>query len=181
MLAEHLLSDRIIFVERSVVPMPMTAAVGAGFGLKRQRSGFDSRPEPCQHGFEHEIGLKLQIIGADLHGRMAIAEVIGGACQRQRIRRSHDEHRLIRRDDSHEAAVVANEHVAVRKHGAARQHERDGFAVVERCGETALAARLIGKRERRRAHDERCGKLHVWGDAFVDCAHDGIFRIQNKK
>ncbi len=181
MFVEYLPSDSIVFVERSVVPVPMTAAVGAGFGLKRLRRSFDPRAEPCQHRLEHGIGFQLQIIGTDFDGRMAIAEMIGGARQRQRIARSHDEHGFIRRDDSHKAAVVGNEHVAVRKHGAARQHERDGFTVVERCCEPALAARFIGERERRRTHDERSGEFHVWGDTFIDRAHDGIFRTQNKK
>jgi hypothetical protein len=181
MFVEYLLSDCMVFVERSVVPVPMTAAVSTSFGLKRQRRGFDPRAEPCQHRFEHGIGFQLQIIGTDLDGRMAIAEMISSTRERQRVARSHNEHGFIRGDDAHEAAVLGNEHVAVRKHGAARQHERNGFTVVERCGEPAFAARFIGERERRRAHDERSGEFHVWSDTFVDRAHGGIFRTQNKK
>lgn len=102
---------------------------------------------------------------------MTIAEMVGGARKRQSIGRTHEQHRFVGSDDTHEPAIVGNEHVAISKHGAARQDQRHFFAVVERGGEAALAARIIGERDRRRAHDERPGD-DVGSEAFVDRAHD---------
>lgn len=102
---------------------------------------------------------------------MTVAEMVGGARERQRIGRADEKHRFVGGGDAHEPAIVGNEHVAVGEHGAARQHERDFLAVVERGGEAALAACVVGEGQRRRARDERTGD-DGGSDAFIDRAHD---------
>ena len=53
----HALGERVVFVECGIVPMPMAAAISAGFRLKRQRSPLDERAEPHEHRLQHGIGL----------------------------------------------------------------------------------------------------------------------------
>lgn len=171
MLAKHLLCERVVLGERRIVPMPMAAAIGARLGLERQRGALHGSAQAPQHVFEHRVRFELQIIRAHFYGRMPVAEVIRGARERQRVRGAHEQHGFRGGHDAHEPAVVGHQHVAVGEHGAARQHERHFFAVVERCGEAAFAARVVGQRERGRALDEYGRELQMRGKAFVEGAH----------
>lgn len=120
MLTEHLLRERIVFGEGLVVTMLVSAAIRARFGLERQRYLLDRRADAHEHIGKHRIVFELQIIGADFHRRMTIAEVIRGARERQRIRSAYVKHGFMRGNDTHETAIVGDEHVAVVQHGAAR-------------------------------------------------------------
>lgn len=120
MLTEHLLRERIVFGEGLVVTMLVSAAIRTRFGLERQRYLLDRRADAHEHIGEHRIVFELQIIGADFHRRMTIAEVIRGARERQRIRSAYVKHGFMRGNDTHETAIVGDEHVAVVQHGAAR-------------------------------------------------------------
>lgn len=120
MLTEHLLRERIVFGEGLVVTMLVSAAIRARFGLERQRYLLDRRADAHEHIGKHRIVFELQIIGADFHRRMTIAEVIRGARERQRIRSAYVKHSFMRGNDTHETAIVGDEHVAVVQHGAAR-------------------------------------------------------------
>ncbi len=107
-LRKHLLRQRVVFFERRIVPMPMPAAIGTGFRMERQRRTLDLRAQSRQHGLQHRIGFELQIIDTDFDGGMAIAEMIGRARERDRIRRAHDEHSLGRGHDPNERTVVGH-------------------------------------------------------------------------
>lgn len=85
---------------------------------------------------------------------MPIAQVVGRARERQRVRRAHDEHGLRGGDHTHERAVFGNEHVAIGKDRPARHDEPDFFPRIERGGEAALAPRAIGEREGGRTRDQ---------------------------
>lgn len=85
MLVEHLLRERVILGERRIVPVTMSAAVRAGFGLERRARALDRRAEPREHVGEHGIVFELQAAGADFNRRMAVAEVIRGARERERV------------------------------------------------------------------------------------------------
>jgi hypothetical protein len=146
MLPEHLLRDRVVLIERGVVTVSVPAAVGARFRLERQRCRFHMRSKALEHSFEHWVSFELQVLGAHLDGRMTIAEVISGAREGQCVRCAHDKHGFICGDDAHESAVIGDEYIAVGQHGTARHDERNGFAVIERCRETALATRFVSER-----------------------------------
>ena len=81
MLVEDLLRERVVFAERLVVAVLVTAAVCAGFGLERLRFMRDEHAQALQHVFEHGIRFELEIVRADFHWRMAIAEVVSGTRQ----------------------------------------------------------------------------------------------------
>ena len=176
MLAEHLLRERIIFGEALVMPVLVPAAIRAGFRLKRHGRLSDRCADALQHVGEHRIVFELQIIRADFHRRMAIAEVIRRARQRQRIFRAHHEHRFGRRDHAHEAAVVGDQHVAVAQHGAARQQHGHFLAVIERGREAAFAALVESERQRRCALEQHRRELQMRGKQLVEGAHG-----QNRK
>jgi hypothetical protein len=171
MLVEHFLRDRVVFGKSRVVPMPVPAAISAGLGLKRQRHLFDRRPEPRQHVRQHGIVFELQIIDAHFNRRMPVAEVIRRARQRQHIGRTNQQHGFRGGSNTHEAAVVGNEHIAVAQHGAARQHKRDFFARIERRGQTALAAGLERQRQTGCARNQHAREFHMRIKAFVDRSH----------
>lgn len=188
-LREHLLCERIVFGKRGIVPMAMAAAVCAGFRMKRQGRALDVYAQPAQHRFENGIGCKFQIIRADFHGGMAIAEVVGRPRERERVARAYDDHRLGGGDDAHERTVVGDEDVCIGEHGAARHDECDCFARIERGREPALAPFIVGKRQGRRACNERRGEFRGRGNTFVDRSHRkyiqdteaSVTQAQNKK
>lgn len=166
MLAEHLLRERVVLGEGFVVSMLMAAAIRAGFRLERHRNLIDGRADALEHIGKHRIVFELQIIGADFHWRVAIAEVISGASQSQRIFRTHVEHRFRRGDDAHEATVVGDQYIAVAQHSAARQQQRDFFAAIERGREPALrrssnASVSVGARLTSTGASFRCGAMSL--------------------
>jgi hypothetical protein len=171
MLVEHLLRDRVIFGKRLIVPMPMPAAISAGFRLERQRHLLDRSPKPRQHIREHGIVFELQIIDAHFDRCMPVTEVISGACERQHIGRTNQQHSFRGRGNTHEAAVVGNEHIAVAQHGAAWQHKRDFLARIEGRGKATLAARLERQRQTRCARNQHARDLHMRIKTFVDRSH----------
>ncbi len=171
MLAIHLLCERIVFGKCLVVTMPVTAAIRARFRLERHVDMIDASAEALEHIGEHRIVFELQIICADFDGRVPVAEVIRGPCQRERIGRTHIQHRFRRRDHADQRAIAGNEHIAVAQHRAARQHERDLFAVVECDGKTALAACIKRECERRCTLDQNGRKFDMCAQQLVDRSH----------
>ncbi|CAM2161097.1 hypothetical protein PT2222_90314 [Paraburkholderia tropica] len=169
MLVVHALRERVVLGERRVMTVTMPAAIRARLGLERQFRALDLRAEALEHVFEHRIGFELQFVDAHFHGRMAIAEVIRRAREREAVVRAHAQHALRRRDHAHEAAVVGDQHVAVTQHRAARQHHAHVLARVEPGREAALAALVVGEREGGRALDQHGREFGV--ESFVDRAH----------
>jgi hypothetical protein len=110
--------------------MLMPAAISTRFRLERLRFMRDETAQPLQHVLENRIRFELQIFRADFNGRVPITQMISSTRQKTHARRTHDQHVFGCRHHAHEAAVICNEHVAIREHGAARHHERDFFAVV---------------------------------------------------
>ena len=150
MLIEDLLRERVVLGEGFIVTMLVAAAIRAGLGLERLRLALDVHAEALEHVFEHRIGFELQIVRADFDRRMPVAEMIGRARERSaRLGARTISTSCAAATTRTKRAVVGDEHVAVAQHGAARHHERDLLAVVERRGEPALAARVEGKSQGR--------------------------------
>ena len=55
------------------------AAIGAAFGLERQIGRHHGHVQAAQHVGQHVVGFDLQVIGLQLDGHMAVAQVVGGA------------------------------------------------------------------------------------------------------
>ena len=172
MFIEDLLRERIVLYKRLVVPVFVTAAIRTRFRLERRRRVIHMRAQTLQHVFEHGISFQFQLPRGHFHRRVAIAQVVCGARQRNGIVGVYNQHILRRSDHAHQAAVVGNQHVAVAQHRAARQHQRHFLAVIQRGGQPALAAVIEGKGQGRRAFDQRCGKFRF--DTFIDRAHESL-------
>src|SRR5450432_781154 len=92
-------------------------AVGAGLwleGLSRERY---LKAELSHHGVHDVIVQVREAQGADLHGDVAIAQVVGGACELQRIASRDDRQALQRRLHLHDQAVVRAQAISMPKVG----------------------------------------------------------------
>lgn len=178
MFIEDLLRERVVLYKRLVMPMLMTAAIRARLRLKRRRRVIHMCAQTLQHVFQHRIGFQFQLSRRHFHRRVAIAQVVRGARQRNGIVGVYNQHVLRSSNHAHQATIVGDQQVAIAQHRASRQHQRHFFTVIQRSGQTALAAVIEGKSERRRAFDQRCGKFRF--NTFVDRAHQSLGN-QNRK
>ena len=88
------------------------AGVGAGFRFKRQMRESDLQAELAQHIVQHMIVVIAQLSGHDLQRNVAVAEVIAGFRQGERIVAMHHGHAFICGDNLHKlAAVFIAEHI----------------------------------------------------------------------
>jgi hypothetical protein len=96
-------------------------------GLEAVVDRLDLEAHAAQHVGQHVIGLETQALAAQIHGDVAVAEVIRGACQAAVVpTRSHRHQRLRRRAHDDQHTVGVHQHIAITHHGAARQE--DGHA-----------------------------------------------------
>ncbi len=129
------------------VPMRMAAgAVGTAFRFKRFIHLMHDQMHGPQHVGQNMVGLYLQVIGLELDGHMAIAQVVGGAGQVKggamvaAMRDAQD--RLRRGQHLDHGAVFSNQHITTAHQCAARQ--KYAKLAVKRVGrvETALLAHV---------------------------------------
>ena len=101
------------------------AAVGAAFGLERQICFHHGHVHAAQHVGQHMVGFDLEVVGLQLDGHMAVAQVVGSARQveRRAVRRARRDaqHGLRRGDDADERTVLGHQHITAAHHAAARQ------------------------------------------------------------
>lgn len=145
------LRQGMILSERRIVAVPVTAAVGARLRVEGGLGFFHPHAQAQQHVAQDRVVLQLQRAGLDLYRRVAVAEVIGGAHQQQRIVAGDAQHRLGRGRHLHQRAVGGDQHGAVAQDGAARQEQRGLAAVVQRDRQPAAAAVFIRQGQRSRA------------------------------
>ena len=95
--------------------------VGAGFWLERGlfAEGFD--PQSADHGVQYMVGLVAEPTYADLHGRVAVAEVIGGAGQAPGVVGAYGGHRFWLGNDLDDAPCVRRNLLAVLERGSSGQ------------------------------------------------------------
>ena len=112
--------------------MPV-AAVRTAFRLKRFVHRHHRHVHGSQHVGQHMVGLNLQVVGLQLDGHMAVAEVVGRTRQVKRramLRACRDaQHLLWRRLHAHQRAVFEHQHIATAHQGAAWQEHTQGTAV----------------------------------------------------
>ena len=106
-----------------------------------------------QHVGQHVVGanaqgeMSVRLASEDLHRGVPIAEVIGTACEFERVMAFHLEHGLIRCHDPHDATVVALQQVAAAQHGATLEKQGDLFAAGQRGAQAGLLAQFIRQRQ----------------------------------
>lgn len=161
----------VVLFERRIVSMAVAATIGACLRLERRFHMRDGHPQADQHVFEHRISFELQCIGADLHGRVAIAEVIGSAHQRKAVVAAHAQDLLRCGLDFHQRAVFSDQHIAAAHDGAARQHNSHFTAIVKRGAQAAAAALQEWEHKLGRTLDQHGGQAMGCREVFVDGKH----------
>ena len=114
------------------MPVLVAAAIRARLRLERSARVIHVRAQPLEHAFQHRIGFQFQLSCRHFHRRVPVAQVVRRACQRNGIVGMNNQHVLRRGDDTHQAAIVGDQHVAIAQHRTARQHQRNFLTVIQR-------------------------------------------------
>jgi hypothetical protein len=133
---------RVVVDLSAMAHLVVAVAIGARLGLERRFDMRDARAQPAHHFLEHMVLHDAQEARPHLEGDVAVAEVVGDACELLAL---DMEKALRRRDDLHLAPVGGGDALAAAQHAAARQDERDLLAVVQPRAQTALLSQLEGK------------------------------------
>ena len=104
-----------------IMVMMVPAAIGAGFGL--EGGGFVADPDTqmLQHVLQHMVLFEPEPAGADLDRDMAVAEVVGGFEQLQRIGSRHGGDGFVGGDHLDDRAVFGAQPVTIVEDRAAFQ------------------------------------------------------------
>ena len=158
-----------------VMPTAMPCRIGAAFGFERQVLCFHDEVHGAQHVGQHMVGLDLEVVGLQFDGHMAVAQVVGGACQVKRCAMvgavGDDQHGLRRRNHAHQRAVFGYQHIAAAHQGAARQKNAQ-FAPGRIGGrKTAFLANVPVEFDRGGTLEQNGCKALAMGDEFGDLDH----------
>ena len=121
-------------------------AVGAALGFKSFLNRVHDQVHGAQQVGQYMVWLDLQVVRLELNRHMAVAQVVGGACQvkgRAVCGAGADaQHWLRRRQHADHGAVLDHQHVATAQQGAARQ--KNTQVPAQRVGgvETAFLAHI---------------------------------------
>jgi hypothetical protein len=140
MLVIQRLRGRVVLFERCIVAVTMAAAIGASLWLERRLYMRNGHAQAHEHVFEHRVGFELQRICTDLHGRVAVAEVVSRPHQGEAVVAGHVQYLLGRGLHFHQRAVFSDQHVAATHDGAAWQYDGHVTAIVEGGAQAAAAA-----------------------------------------
>lgn len=171
MLVIQRLRGRVVLCERRIVAVTMAAAIGARLRLERRLYMRDGHAQAYEHVFEHWIGFELQRIGADLHGCVAIAEVVGSTHQGEAVVARHTQDVLRCGLYFNQRAVFSDQHITAAHDGAARQHDGHVTAIVEGGAQAAAAALQEWEYQLGCALDQHGGEAVRRGEVFVDGKH----------
>ena len=110
----------VVVVVRMVVAMgmtvPMPRRIGPAFGFEGGLLVRHDQVHAREHFAQHVVGLDLEVIGLQLDGHVAVAEVVGGSGEIEGGAVlgavAHDHHRLRRGLHADERAVFRHQHIA---------------------------------------------------------------------
>ena len=132
MLMKHRLHRRIVLRERRIVPMLVSAAIGARFRLERGLFGLDRQAQATQHVVQHMVVLKAQQAGFDLQRHMTVTQVVGGAGQQVRVGAAHRGHCLGRRQHADQVGAIGiGQQFTAAQQVAAFEHQAGLAAIVQ--------------------------------------------------
>jgi hypothetical protein len=136
--------------------------IGAAFGLEGVLGFGHGQVHGAQHVGQHVVGFDLQVIGLQLDGHVAVAQVVGGAGQVKGgavLGAGGDhQHRLRRGQHAHQRAVLGHQHVAAAHHGAARQKDAEFAPGAVGGGEAAFLAHVPVELDRGGALEQGAGQ-----------------------
>jgi hypothetical protein len=113
-----------------------SAAVGAGLRLEWRLHGAHSKPQPAHHRIQHMVMQPAQPPRLDLQRHMAVAEMVGGSCEQERIIGFGTRDQLNRRMNPDHLTAFITQEVTVTQGFAARQQDANLAAVVESSAQT---------------------------------------------
>ncbi len=129
------------------IMMVMPAAVGAGFRLERREFFSDRCPQTCQHVFQYKVFTNTKKAFTDLCLCMAITQMEGAAQQNVRICTVDAIGWLGRSNDAHNAAIIAEQQIAIAQHRTANGEHRNFFAGGKGGAKAAFFALVIGENQ----------------------------------
>ena len=119
----------MVMVAMSIVGDMTT--IGSSFGFERQVDLFHGHVHAAQHFGKHVVGFNLQVIGLQLYGYMAVAQVVGRAHQVKgaaMFGAGADSQYLLRcGDDAHHGAIFGHQHITA-SHGLPMGQKDGQFA-----------------------------------------------------
>lgn len=169
------LGQRVIFGERFLAPVPVTASVGTRFRLKRFVAFLNARSQPGQHLPQHRIRFEPEEVRADLDRRVPVSQVVGGPGQGRVIRGGYHQNGLGRGFHADQAAIVGLQQGAGRERRAVRQQDRQFGAIVEGDELARFAAPFVGEFH----HVCRCRTRRHRSEHSVGSEH--LSSVQNRK
>ena len=141
--------------------------VCAAFGVERRLERNDPGPQALGHRLDHGIAADAQRLRQEFGRQMAIAEMPGDACQRQRVSGPDLRQRLWRRDHLDNASILESQTVAAAQHRGFREVEQE-FEAADAGHDEAPAIALVEIEHHRVGR--RAGPL-AGGDDFVGAQH----------
>ena len=158
-----------------VVPTAMPRRIRTAFGFKGRIGGGHDEVHGAQHVGQHVVGFDLEVVGLQLDGHMAVAQVVGGAGQVKRgavvFAVRDDQHGLRCGQHAHQRAVFGHQHVTAAHQRATRQE--DAQLAPGRVGgsKPAFLAHVPVEFDGGGALYEHGGKAFALGDEFGGLDH----------
>ena len=163
----------------SMPPMAVSAAmpcgVGTPFGLKREFLFGHDQVHGAQHVGQHMVGFDLEVVGLQLDGHMAVAQVVGGAGQVKGraviLAVGNDEHGLGRCNHADHGAVFGHQHIATAHQRAAWQEDAQLAPGGVGSGEAAFLAHVPVEFDGGGTLEQHRGETLALGEEFGDLDH----------
>src|SRR6478736_7958969 len=123
------------------------ARIGAAFGLEGQGLDAHLQAQAAQHVIEHMVVQETQHAGPHLQRNVAVAQMVGRACQQLRVGAGHHRQQFRRCRHGNDASIIGQQPVAAAQHCAALENEASFLAAVQHAAQPALLPQLEGQRE----------------------------------
>ena len=121
------------------------------------------------------VGLDLEVVGLQLDGHMAVAQVVGGAGQVERrtvvLAVGNDQHRLGRCNHADHGAVFGHQHIAAAHQRAAWQEDTQFAPGGVGGGKAAFLAHVPVEFDRGGALEQDGREALALGEKFGDLDH----------
>ncbi len=152
-----------------------TARVRTAFRLKGFGDFIDDEVHGAQHVGQHMVGLNFEVVGLQLYGHMAVAQVVGGADQVKRravlVAMRNAQHRLWRSNHADERAILGHQHITPTHGSAARQEHAHATARGVGGIKAAFLAHIPIEFDRGRAFEQHGSQARALGHKFGDLEH----------
>src|SRR6188768_3190283 len=116
----------------------LVARIGPALGLEGQGLDAHLQAQAAQHVIEHMIVQETQHAGPNLQRHMAVAQVVGRACQQLRVGAGHHRQQFRRCRHGNDASIIGQQPVAAAQHRAALENEASLLAADQHAAQPAL-------------------------------------------